>query len=417
LLQRNPFFSLTGQDGEIPEQKDKRQTLRHTTGKDSIIPQPSSNIDQKEVYSPPLRNKLVSPLTEETSNLTDPIDLAVLDVDGIDDVLERRKAPTGEDKSESKTYVKGINDVLEEGKAPTGADKSESKTHVQREPKRDNNTRNIEPEHKVTATVGKDGHVKIRIEHEPEPDGNEKPFRDCDDEKQEFISKYSDEYETPGKILRTVIPILVRRGVTVIKEPFHCKGKSEDFWKKHGFEVVSKPGVDFKKFYAIKGVAVSCPPFSITKEVIYNEPRESICAYLIGTDSLSRTYMENSLWQFIILKRSIHFTKEGRRMNTPSRDRYMWAVKGMHLPCNVMYTVDGITFTGNQKFWTADQLQSLRLPKRIRQLGAKKTDQHEDAVDSKAKKKQPKKKKRVRQKNLNKTEKKLLSQALSMDLH
>ena len=100
----------------------------------------------------------------------------------------------------------------------------------------------------------------------------------------------------------------------------------------------------------------------------------------------------------------------------------MWACKGMHLPCNYMYTVDGELFEGNHDCWTNDQLIELKLPKMVKRLPDEyNVDIEEMKLKTGSEKKSKtkpaaRKTKRKRKKPLNKKERRDLNEALSKDL-
>ena len=132
-----------------------------------------------------------------------------------------------------------------------------------------------------------------------------------------YVSKRSDEVETPEETLRVVSRFLKRvqkkvgRRLT-IWDPFVCKGRSGRFWESEGFGVIHN---SVRDFYDPKGpekgldydFLVTCPPFSETKHFFKRLAFEDSYAVLLVNDTISRKMFKFYDAEFIFQQQEIKF--------------------------------------------------------------------------------------------------------------
>jgi hypothetical protein len=119
-----------------------------------------------------------------------------------------------------------------------------------------------------------------------------------------------DDYMTPKKVWEDIKDIIPDE---VIWEPFYGDGKSGEFLKELGFQVIHEPS-DF--FQNNKGdIVVSNPPFSKAEKILQrlkdvNKPFILIlpCSKLV-TQYFRKIFKDDPEMKIIIPRRRIHFTK------------------------------------------------------------------------------------------------------------
>ena len=118
-----------------------------------------------------------------------------------------------------------------------------------------------------------------------------------------------DDYMTPRYAWENILHLIPKN--KVIWEAFYGDGKSGEYLKELGFDVIHKDCDFFKE--NLGDIIVSNPPFSKSKEVFarlleLDKPFVIICPVSKLNTSYMRTFKDKGI-QIIIPKKRIHFTK------------------------------------------------------------------------------------------------------------
>ena len=125
-----------------------------------------------------------------------------------------------------------------------------------------------------------------------------------------------DDYSTPKSAWEAIKHIIPKD--KIIWEAFYCDGKSGNFLRELGFNVIHEP-VDF--FISDLGeVIVSNPPFSLSKEVIKRlKELDKPFILIMPSSKINTSYFRDNFMnkglQIIIPRKRIHFEKlvEGKK--------------------------------------------------------------------------------------------------------
>jgi hypothetical protein len=153
-----------------------------------------------------------------------------------------------------------------------------------------------------------------------------------------FSTKENDNYETPNEIIDTILTYIGKD--KIIYEPFYCNGRSGKYITSKGYECIHKME-DFFEQNVKKNeydCIVSNPPFS-DLSFIYRKLQtiDKPFALLVPLETLARKYLMFKDVQIIILKKSIHFIKNGVRTNRPMPKPLCWVCYKMELPRDIIF--------------------------------------------------------------------------------
>jgi hypothetical protein len=154
-----------------------------------------------------------------------------------------------------------------------------------------------------------------------------------------MISNEKDSYETPNDIIDIILQYISKE--TRLYDPFYCNGSSGDRMRSRGYSCIHED----KNFYEDRpskqdyDIIVSNPPFSDLKNVFttlqqLNKP----FALLLPIEAIARKYfIFDQNVQLVVIKKNVHFIKDGKRMNRPMRNMLAWVCVDMGLDKDIIF--------------------------------------------------------------------------------
>ena len=150
------------------------------------------------------------------------------------------------------------------------------------------------------------------------------------------IFKVDDEYMTPKYAFENIQHLIPKD--KIIYEPFYGDGKSGEYLKELGFDVIHKP-IDFFE-NDLGDIIISNPPFSLSKEVmnrLYELDKPFIL--ILPSSKINTQYFRK--WkdkgiQIIIPKKRIQFIKNGIQTKGCAFDCFYYCYK-INLKNDIMW--------------------------------------------------------------------------------
>ena len=154
-----------------------------------------------------------------------------------------------------------------------------------------------------------------------------------------MISNEKDNYETPNDILDIILKYISKE--TRLYDPFYCHGTSGNRMRSRGYSCIHED----KDFYDDRpskqdyDIIVSNPPYSDLKQVFrtlkkINKP----FAMLVPIEAIARKYfIFDQNVQLIVIKKNVHFIRDGKRMNRPMRNLLCWVCVDMKLHSDIIF--------------------------------------------------------------------------------
>lgn len=121
----------------------------------------------------------------------------------------------------------------------------------------------------------------------------------------------NDKYETPEHVWDLVLDKIPKE--SVIYEPFYLNGKSGNYFKNKGFEVIHKDEDFFENYNNhTYDIIVSNPPFSIMQKVIETlEKIDKPFMLITPLSIITRKYFDIEKYEIMIPKKRINFIADG----------------------------------------------------------------------------------------------------------
>ena len=151
------------------------------------------------------------------------------------------------------------------------------------------------------------------------------------------ILSTNDEYETPNGTLHMILQHIPKN--KTVYDPFYCNGRSGDYIRSLGFNVIHNKEDFFENHHKHKfDIIVSNPPWSKCKQIFETLAKIDMpFALLVPIDRLGRQYFKFREHIQVVIAAGVKFISDGTAKQRPFGWPCVWICYKVGLPKDLMF--------------------------------------------------------------------------------